>query len=609
LTALPRTIAHLFHRQTQRLANRPALYARRGETSLATTWQESADWVTSVARGLWELGCRKGDRVAIIAETRREWLLADLATLSFGGVVVGIYPTSTAEQVAYILQHSGSKVAILEDEAQLAKVRAHRGELPALEHVVLIERGDASSSPPSKGSDPPDQRLLHLDQLRARGRGTLAHESRWAREIRDAISPDDLATLIYTSGTTGPPKGVELTHDNLHSIALTTRDWMEIDERDVALIFLPLAHSLQRVATYAGLAAGVTAHFVTDVTQLIARFNEVQPTIAASVPRVFEKVHTKIISGVSQAPLHRRKLFEAALAVGRKRSALLQQNRPVPLPLATAYRFFDRLVFSRLRAKTFGNNISFLISGGAPIAKELLEFFHAVGVPIMEGYGLTETSAPATLNRAGELCLGSVGRPLPGSEIRVADDGEVLIRGPGVFRGYYRDPEATAAALSEDGWFASGDVGRVDDDGFLYITDRKKDLIVTAGGKNVAPQNIENLLKQDPLISQVMVHGDRRKYLVALVTLDLEELHAWARREGLEGLDATELQRRPEVEGRVDQLVTRLNATLPRYETIKRFRIVERDFSVDDGTLTPTMKVKRREVERRYQALLAELYA
>lgn len=595
MTTLPRTITHLFHRQAERLSDRVATYHRSQGSYLPTTWQESADWVGTLARGLWELGCRRGDRVAILAETRREWLLADFASLTIGCATVGIYPTSTGEQVAYILRHSESKVAIVEDAAQAAKIAAHRETLPALEQVIVLEAAA------------PTDDALPLDTVRARGRAALAQDGQWLRARRNEVQPQDIATLIYTSGTTGPPKGVVLTHENLHSIALITRDWMNIDERDTAIVFLPLAHSLQRVAAYAGVAAGLAAYYA-DATTLVETFAHAQPTLAASVPRVFEKIHAKIIGGLAQAPAHRRKIFEAAMHVGRLRSRYLQQNRRIPLHVAASYALFDRLVFSKLRARTFGQNIRFLISGGAPIARELLEFFHAANILIVEGYGLTETSAPATLNRPGEFKFGSVGRPLPGTQLRFGDDGEILIHGPGVFREYYRDPQATAAVLDEEGWFRSGDIGLQDSDGFLRITDRKKDLIVTAGGKNIAPQNVENLLKQAPLISQVLLHGDRRNFLVALITLDSEELAAWARTQGLEQSSAEELSTNAALRSHVAALVETTNGGLARYETIKKFALLPLDFTVENGLLTPTLKVKRRAVEQRFAQVLDDLY-
>ncbi len=605
MAQVPHTIPHLFHDRAQAFSDRLAFHVPPEEPAFAMPWGEADAWVAAFARELWELGCRQGDKVAIIAATRPEWLLADLAILSFGGVVVGIYPTSTAAQVAHILAHSEAKIAIVEDEDQLAKVLERHHDLSHLERIVLIETETEVSS----AVDPADTETSSLRALVARGQAKLKTDPDWIKERRDRVKADDLATLIYTSGTTGLPKGVELTHENLHSIATITKDWMHIDEHDSSVIFLPLAHSLQRVATYAGIAAGAAAVFVRDVTTLIDTFAREQPTITASVPRVFEKVHAKIMGGLAQAPRHRRLLFASALKIGRARAACLREKRHVPFYLALAHRAADAAVLSKIRAKTFGSNLKWAISGGAPIDKSLLEFFYAVGILIVEGYGLTETSAPATLNQPDDFALGSVGRPLPGSEIQIADDGEVLIRGTGVFRAYHKDPAATAAAKDSEGWFHSGDIGEIDDAGFLHITDRKKDIIVTAGGKNIAPQLIENLVKQAAPIAQVMVHGDRRKYLVALITLDPDDLRSWADAHELAKYAIAGLHHHPKIEALVSERIDQVNDGLPPYETIKRFRILDEDFTIENGMLTPTMKVKRRVVEARYKDLLEKLYA
>ncbi|MBW2529417.1 MAG: long-chain fatty acid--CoA ligase [Deltaproteobacteria bacterium] len=594
------TIAHLADRQRRRYGDRPLFHHLQGGHWRGTTWRESTEQAEQVGAGLWSLGCRHGDRVAILCETRAEWSILDLAVLGLGGVVVGIYPTSTASQVQYVLAHSESKVVFVEDATQLAKVEAVRADLPALEQVVVIDSAGAEQG----GPDQP----LSLETLRARGREGLAESPELVERCLDAVEPGDVATLVYTSGTTGPPKGVVLTHRNLFEIADITCRTLGLSEQDVSAVFLPLAHSLQRVSLYAGLRAGCSGYFAPSLDQLLETWQAAQPSIMSSVPRVFEKVHNRILAGVSEQPRRRQRIFAAAMALGRRRSRYLQQRRPVPWHVELAYRLVDRMVFSRIRARIFGRRIRYLISGGAPISVELLEFFHAMGLPIYEGYGLTETSAPATLNLEHDFRFGTVGKPLPGVDLKIAPDGEVLIRGPGVFREYYREPDATRAALDEDGWFRSGDIGELDADGFLRITDRKKDLIITAGGKNIAPQNLENLLKADPHVSQALVHGDRRKYLVALITLDAEQMAVWAADHGKAHLDWPALMTDPEVEALVGEIVDRTNAALARYETLKAYRIICDEFTVENDMITPTLKLKRRVIEERYRSLLDGMY-
>lgn len=589
-----KTIAHLFYAQTERYGNRELYYQRRNGGWVPTSWRQALRQSAELAAGLWTLGCRHGDRVAIIAETRPEWTACDLAALSCGAVSVGIYPTSTAEQTVYILQHSEAKVAIVEDLAQLAKIATARHELPALAQIVLID-----------GEEPT---ALPLFSLAARGRALLNEDPELIMRQVETVSPDDVAILVYTSGTTGPPKGVVLTHRNLYATIESTQRFLPTSDRDVGVVFLPLAHSLQRVTGYSGLKCGVIGYYAPSIAEVPETWIAAQPTVVASVPRIFEKIHAKIMTGLAEQPPLRRKIFAAALSVGLARSRYLQQRQPVPTWLQLPYQLADHLVFSKIRARTFGERVRFLVSGGAPISVALLEFFHAVGLQILEGYGLTETCAPATVNQPHYFKFGTVGRALPGIELRIADDGEVLIRGEGVFKAYYRDPEATGAALDADGWFRSGDIGAIDADGFLKITDRKKDLIITAGGKNIAPQNIENLIKPEPLISQVMVHGDQRHYLVALVTLDVEEFGRLCKQHGLSGPLET-LVTHQVVRDAVGKIIEEKNATLARYETIKKFQIIPHDFTVESGMLTPTLKVKRRAIEAHYRELLNSLYA
>ncbi|MBI4704244.1 MAG: long-chain fatty acid--CoA ligase [Deltaproteobacteria bacterium] len=596
------TIAHLAHDQQERHAGRVVFHHYRDGHWQPVTWRQAAEQSHAIAAGLWELGCRRGDKIAILSESRYEWCLVDLAVLGLGGVVVGIYAASTAEQARYILEHSESRVLFVEDAHQLAKIAPLRDRLPRLGTVVCI----APPAEPAPANGPGD--CLSLSALCEKGRALGEREPELLDRCLEAVQPEDTATIVYTSGTTGPPKGAVLTHRNLFEIADVTCRAMDLGQRDVSAVFLPLAHSLQRVALYAGLRAGVTGYFAPSLERLSETWQQAQPTIMASVPRIFEKIHARILQGLAEQPAHRRAVFRAAVALGRAVGRRRQRGERVPLPLGAAHAALDRLVLSRLRDRIFGRRLRYLISGGAPIGRELLEFFHALGVLVLEGYGLTETSAPATVNRPDAYRLGTVGRPLRGTEVKIAADGEILIRGPGVFREYFKDAEATAQAFDPDGWFCSGDIGEIDEDGFLRVTDRKKDIIVTAAGKNVAPQNIENLLKADPLLGQVMVHGDRRNYLTALIALDPENLRRWAEEHGRAGASPAELCREDGVQAAVQAIVDDRNRELARYETVKKFRIVPEDFTVDNGMLTPTLKIKRRVIEQRYAALLDEMY-
>lgn len=590
-----RTIAHLYDRRAQQSADAVAFYAEDEGQYRPFTWGETQQRTTELAMGLYALGARKGDRIAIVSETRHEWNRFDASILGLGAVTIGIYPTSTADQVAYILRHSESRIAILEDGAQLAKIASL--DVPGLEHLVLID---------SEGV--PAGEWLSTDQLAEKGRAVLQENPDLPAQYRDQVEPQDIASIVYTSGTTGPPKGVVLRHENLYEIAEIVKDCFDLTSEDVALVLLPMAHILQRVNSYVGASIGLSGHFLRDATKFVETCQMANPTVISGVPRIFEKIHARIMAGVAQAPPSRQRLIQNALDAGRQRTALVQRGQPLPLSLRLKLALYERLIFSKLRAAVFGNRIRYVTSGAAPLGIEQLEFFHAIGLPLFEGYGLTETSSPITVNLQTAFKIGTVGPPLPGSEVKIAGDGEILLKGPGVFSEYYKDPEATRQAFTEDGWFKSGDIGVMDEAGFLRITDRKKNLIITAGGKNVAPANIENLMMGDPYIGQVMVCGDRRKYLVALVTLDEDAIKAWANRHGKEQLSYTALTEDEEVQKLVSAAIDRGNQSLARFEQIKYFRILPEPLDVASGLITPTLKLKRRIVEERYGHMLEEMY-
>ena len=543
-----------------------------------------------IAGGLAELGIEGGDHVAILAGTRPEWTLADLGALSAGATVVPIYQTNSPEECEYILAHADVRAVFCEDAAQVAKVDQVRERCPALEHVIVFD-GEAPGA-------------ITLAELRARGASTgeAVVEERLAH-----VAPDDVATIVYTSGTTGPPKGCICTHASLlATVAMYVRELELQDSHMVIYLFLPLAHSLARVAQYATLEAGGTlAFWGGDPARIVDELAEVRPTHFPSVPRIYEKVHSAVLNGVAEQGRVKQALFRWAVREGGKARAASRDGASPGRLAAARHRTADRLVLSKVRG-VFGDRLVIAMSGAAPIAREVLEFFDACGVLVLEGYGMTETCAAATLNTPGAVRFGSVGRPLIGSEVAIAEDGEVLMAGPHVFPGYYRDPEATADVLS-DGWLRSGDLGEVDADGFLHITGRKKDLIITSSGKNISPENIESALRETRWISQAVVAGDRRSYLVALLTLDADEAPKLAEELGIPA-DLATMACDERVRAAIQEDVDAVNARFARIEQVKRFDILERDLSQEEGELTPTLKVKRPVIHRRYGERIERLY-
>ena len=576
-----RSAVDIFNARARASAGRVALRHKEGDQWKATTWSQWASAAREIAGGLVELGVAAGDRVAILAATRREWVMCDVGVLTAGAVVVPIYASNLPDQCEYILRDAGCVVAIVEDEKQLAKLLAVRAAVPAVKKVVLM-----TGAAPA-GSD----WVVTLDELRASGSRWLGKNPTRLDDIAAAIDPTGAATFIYTSGTTGPPKGVIITHANLVFECKVVEDLLNLGEADEQLLFLPLAHSFARVVEWACIAIGATSAFAQNMNTLVADMAEVKPTFVAAVPRVFEKAYARIQSNFAEkrkSPIGRR-IIDWALAVGRERS---RRQRAGERADGLRFGLADKLVFSKVR-QIFGGRIRFFISGGAPLSAEIAEFFHAAGLLILEGYGLTETTAAGTINRPDDYKFGTVGTPLPGVEIKIAPDGEILIRGGNIMQGYWNQPQATAEVIGADGWFHSGDIGVIEPSGHVRITDRKKDIIVTAGGKNIAPQNLENELKAScPLISQVVVIGDRQKYLVALITL---------------GEDAA--SDRAGAETAVREAVERFNKKLASYETIKRFTILPRDLSEETGELTPSLKVKRKVVSERYKQEIASMYA
>ena len=614
----PRTIVDLFESTVHAAPSKVILRCKIGETWQPTTLSGWRDTSGLWARGLCALGLEMGERVALASVTRREWLFADMGILLAGGVTVPVYPSALADEAQYILQNSGARFAFLEDPVQLEKLIAARAELPNLEKVFLLQDVAVLDRPDAQGrlrvrldevlaAHPDDAQnpwVMSVDALadlgRAQGEGALA-------DRRDRMEPEQPATIVYTSGTTGRPKGVVLTHDAFVFEVAACKTALDVRDDDGLLLFLPLAHAFAKVVYIVCVAVRCEMLIPRSLQTVLQDLAEAKPTVMPAVPRIFEKAHAKILAGADAGGPVKKKVFDWALGVGRQVSQLQQKGREPTGLLKIQHELAHRLVFQKIHA-VFGGRIRGFISGAAPLSRELSEFFHAVGLLILEGYGMTENAAAATVNRLDSYKFGTVGFPIPGCEVRIAADGEVLIRGRNVMTGYWQNPEATAETL-QDGWLHTGDIGEIDVDGFLRITDRKKDIIVTAGGKNVAPQNVEAHLKNAPFVSQVMVYGDNRKFLTALITLDEDAIRSWADTRGIRYASTAELTQNADVYKLIDGLVQDKNRTLASYETIKKFAILERDLTVEDGDLTPSLKMRRKEVTRKYQDLLDSFYS
>ena len=570
--------------------------------------KELFESVRDLSLGLSALGLRKGDRVAIVSESRPEWILTDLAVTAAGGVTVPVYPTLSAAQARYILSDSGARIAVVSTMEQLEKVQAVRHQLTAIAAVILME-GPAEAQSPS---------VLSFDAVRERGHARMVAEWGVAREFRDAaraVAPGDLATIIYTSGTTGEPKGVMLTHGSLVANMISGAEALDVHEEDVALSFLPLSHAFERMVCYVYLLRGVTMIFAESLETIGRDVPVVKPTVFTGVPRVYEKMHARISqTGQSGSPA-KSAIFRWAVNVGMARGrALLSGRRPAPL-LALQSALADRLVFAKIR-NGVGGRLRYLVSGSAPLGVSVAEFFHGLGLPIIEGYGLTETAPILTVNPPSAPRAGTVGKAVAGVELRIAADGEILARGPNLMTGYYNKPDATSEAI-KDGWLHTGDIGSLDADGYLAITDRKKDLLVTSGGKKIAPQPIENVLKQSPLIAEAVVLGDRRKFASALIVPDFAALERRLRDLGRapqpESGSSTagereQLVKRPDVVALYQEIVDGLNRELSQYERIKRVAILPREFTIASGELTPSLKVRRKVVEEKWQQEIERIY-
>ncbi|HET8955293.1 MAG TPA: long-chain fatty acid--CoA ligase [Solirubrobacterales bacterium] len=586
-----KTIADLLPKAAAQYGSKVAVRYKEGEQWVGKTFDEVVEIVRPLAFGLVTLGVEKGDRVSILGNTRPEWTYFDFAALSIGATVVPIYQTNSPEECRYVLENSDSKVVVVEDAEQLEKVRQVRDQLPQLEHVVLMTGAGTEDA-------------IAMDDLAAKGGGGDA--ATW-EALYEAVTPEDICTFIYTSGTTGPPKGCIISHGNYRSMLDMVNDVSVIEDEDVAYLYLPLAHSFALLIQFGTFDLGTTlAYWERDPLKILPNLAELKPTYFPSVPRIFEKIYTAATSAMEKEGGLKKAIFNWSIGIGAKMRAAERSGRKPGFLLQRQYEFADKKVLSKIRG-LFGGNIRLAVSGAAPINPEILRFFDAAGVLVLEGWGMTETSTAATISSPDDFKVGTIGKPFPGCEVKIADDGEILVKGPNVFQGYHKNPEATRETIV-DGWLHTGDIGEVEPDGFIKITGRKKDIIITAGGKNITPANLEAEIKQHPLVSQCVVVGDRRPYLVALVTLDPEEAVKYAQEHDLPE-DPAQLAQNADVKAAIEAHVDKINQNFARVEQVKKISILPHDLSQESGELTPTLKVKRAVVAQKHEDAIEQLYA
>ncbi|HEV8304250.1 MAG TPA: long-chain fatty acid--CoA ligase [Gemmatimonadales bacterium] len=590
------TLTQLFFTAVERHAALPAAF----RSKVAGAWtpiahRAAADRVQAISLGLRELGVQPGDRVALVSENRPEWALADYACLCARAADVPIYPTLTPKQTEYILRDSEAVAVLCSTANQLAKVLEVRAALPALRHVIVFDAAAKRDA------------VLTLAEVEAKGRAAAAKTPDWKRDAL-AVRPDDLATLIYTSGTTGDPKGVMLSHHNIWSNVQAVLQMIPIGHGDECLSMLPLSHSYERMVDYTLFQAGVVINYAESFDTVAANLQEVKPTVVLSVPRLYEKVYARVLENALSGSAVKRAIFFWAKRAGEEWATHALAGLPIPGGLAFKKRIADGLVFSKLRART-GGRIRFFVSGAAPLSADIAKFFYSAGLPVIEGYGLTESSPVLTLNPLERIKLGTVGKAIPGVELKIAADGEIFARGPNIMRGYYKLPDATRETVDAEGWLHTGDIGEIDSDGYLKITDRKKELIKTAGGKYIAPQPIEGMIKRNKFVANAVLYGDRRKFPIVLVVPNYDSLERWAKERSLSYASHAELIGLADVKAKVEREVMGSLRDLAKFEMPKKVILLERDFTIEAGELTPTLKVKRRVVEKRYKELIDRAYA
>jgi long-chain acyl-CoA synthetase len=584
------TLADLLPRSAQLYGSAPAIQFKENGAWVRRSFTEVEETVRNLALGLADLGVVKGDKVSILANTRPEWTYFDFAALSIGATVVPIYQTNSPEECQYVLENSDAKVVVVEDDEQLEKIRAVRDSLPLLEHVVRMTGASDDT--------------ITLDDLASRGAARDAAE--WERLWR-AVTPDDICTFIYTSGTTGPPKGCVISHGNYRAMLDMVNQNSVIEGEDVTYLYLPLAHSFALLIQLGSFDLGATiAYWERDPLKIMPNLAEVKPTYFPSVPRIFEKIYTTATSTMEKEGGLKKSIFDWSIRVGGKMRTAERAGRKPGFLLRKQYELADKKVLSKIRG-LFGGKLRLAVSGAAPINPDILRFFDSAGVLVLEGWGMTETSTAATISTPEDFKIGTIGKPFPGCEVKIADDGEILVKGPNVFQGYYKNEEATRETIV-NGWLHTGDLGAIDPDGFIRITGRKKDIIITAGGKNITPANLENEIKQHALVSQCVVVGDRRPYLVALVTLDPEEVVAYAKEHELPE-DPAHLAGNGDVRAAIEAHLAKVNEKFARVEQVKKIAILPQDLSQESGELTPTMKVKRAVVADKHQGEIEKLYA
>lgn len=592
------SVPDMLRKNAERFKNRLALKYRKQGSFVTLTYAAYYDRTLMAARGLLKMGVKPGDRVAILSENRAGWVIADMGILSTGAVTVPIYPTNTPEQIQYMINHSGAKIAFVSGRFQYSKLLSAKESMPGLELIVSFERFLGNPALP----------VITFYQLSEIDTPITEDEKKNIESVIDRITPEDLLTLIYTSGTTGVPKGVMLSHNNiLTNTRFLTEQSGAIDENDVLLSFLPLSHVLERTAGYyMTIRNGALMAFADSIEKVPENMAEVQPTVMVSVPRLFEKIYHRIYDNAHEMSALKKSIFHWAVEVGKKyvQEKYIQKKPATSVDLK--YSIADKLVFSKIRER-FGGRMKLFCCGGAPLDKTINEFFWIIGIPIFEGYGLTETSPALSFNNFEHLRFGSVGFPLAETEFKIAEDGEILVKGPQIMMGYYNNQKATDEAI-HDGWLLTGDIGHIDDS-FVFITDRKKELIITAGGKNIAPQPVENEFKMDKYISSVYVYGDRKPYLTALIVPTLERLLEFAKDNHIHYFELDDLVKHEQVEKMFEHRVAEINKHLPQYETIKKFELLAHDFSIDGGELTPTLKLRRKVIYEKYKQKIEDMYS
>ena len=595
-----KTMNDVFHNRVHKYGNRLAIEKKMGGVWNSVTWNEYYDRARTVGLGLWSLGVRKGNMVSLLSENRLEWLYADMGSLGIGACIIPVYPTLPSDDIEYIVNNSGTKVIVPENKNQLKKVLEIVDNCPSLEKIIVMEEEDAVGHP----------KVMSFKNLMELGRKKHAEDPTFFEKLSQEVTVDDLATIVYTSGTTGLPKGAMITHGNIFWVvqSLNAIQPPFASDKDCTVPFLPLSHVFERIAGhFNGMYCGITSSYAESIDTLLADFEEKRPTMILAVPRVCEKVYQKIMAQVKEQSPFKQKVFAWGQKVGNRISERREKHKRIPLFLKLKYKIAYAIIFKKLQDK-LGGRVTWMTASGAPTAEEIIRFFNAAGITVIQGYGMTEATAPATMQSLADYRIGTTGKPLPGMDIKIADDGEILLKGGNVIKGYWKLPNETRDAFTPDGYFMTGDIGMFDDDGNLLITDRKKDLIITSGGKNVAPQKIENMFKSDPLFTQFIVIGERKKYLTGLCNINPEEAAALANEEGITFNNPAELLGNPKFLDIVQKHVDERNRHLGAYENIIKIRVVKSDFSQEGGELTPSLKLKRKVVLQKYNNLIDDMY-